>query len=556
MKNPYLVQALSGAILLALGACGGGGGGTAATTTTSNATASSVSSGAITAFGSVFVNGHEFDTRHAQLVDDDTGVTSTSTAALEVGMMLDVRPSKGSTRSKPMAGELHMHPLARGVVDASDLTAGTITVMGQMVQITSSTNFSDHRACATATTSTCTAVAGQSTLSATTGSGSAAVAGGYVTVHGYLFGNGSGSTNIVATLVSVSDAPTSTTAKAQYKVEGVVTAVGASSVTIGGLTVDLSGATCVVSGVVTACASAYSVGNVVSAMASAAPSLPVTTLVADRARLASKVPVEAAGSTMEIEGSVSSVNTSANAFVVRGVTVDASTLASGTSLPAVGDVVKVEGTVAASGQSVTATSLTVIHASRSTSVALEADVTSVAAGTATDTYMVQILGQSIAINGNTRLADRQTSSWSHDDPASNPFNITTFQTYLAASASQHVVIKAQVDANGLIKAQSLTIAPASTAVGLAGLVDATPAPVNSSVSGTLTTFSVQGLAVSADPAAVVQQQGGQAATLAAGDEVVVYGTYQDGVLRVGSTLSATNKVLDRGVPNRRDHDRF
>jgi hypothetical protein len=127
MKNPYLVQALSGAILLALGACGGGGGGTAATTTTSN-----------TAFGSVFVNGHEFDTRHAQLVDDDTGVTSTSTAALEVGMMLDVRPSKGSTRSKPMAGELHMHPLARGVVDASDLTAGTITVMGQMVQITSS----------------------------------------------------------------------------------------------------------------------------------------------------------------------------------------------------------------------------------------------------------------------------------------------------------------------------------------------------------------------------------------------------------------------------------
>lgn len=56
--------AASGALLLA--ACGGGGGGEPP-----RAQASSFTSGAITGFGSVIVNGVRFDDAAAELVDED-----------------------------------------------------------------------------------------------------------------------------------------------------------------------------------------------------------------------------------------------------------------------------------------------------------------------------------------------------------------------------------------------------------------------------------------------------------------------------------------------------
>ena len=73
---------------LALGvlvACGGGGGSssTASATPASTAAGQSLSSsGAITAFGSVFINGHEFNTGSTSFVDDDTGMTATNAAGL------------------------------------------------------------------------------------------------------------------------------------------------------------------------------------------------------------------------------------------------------------------------------------------------------------------------------------------------------------------------------------------------------------------------------------------------------------------------------------------
>jgi len=224
--------------VITLAACGGGGGGS--TSSPGTATPSAVSSGTVTAFGSIFVNGHEFSTASARIIDDDTG-TTVSASALEVGMSVDVTPAATSTSASPQAAEVHLHPLARGVVDGSDTTAGTLVVMGQTVQITSATNFSDHRACLTAATP-CAPITGQTALSATTGSGSSAVAGNYVGVHGYLYASPAGATNIVATLVSVADQPAAPSAVA-YKAEGVVTAVGTSAVTIGGLAIDLSSAT-------------------------------------------------------------------------------------------------------------------------------------------------------------------------------------------------------------------------------------------------------------------------------------------------------------------------
>lgn len=564
--RPSLPSLALASLVLALAACGGGSGGSPTTSGTQQpdgAAAGAVSSGTVTAFGSVFVNGHEFSTAGATVVDDDTGSRAAGTSALEVGMSVDVKAASDSTSATPKAAEIHLHPLARGVVDGSDTGAGTLVVMGQKVQLTASTNFSDHRACLAAATP-CTAITGQSDLTATSASG----AGHYVTVHGYLFSatGGAGDADIVATLISVADAPTAPRAIA-YKAEGVVSAASGSSITIGSLAVDLSGAKCAAAGAAVDCASAYAAGDVVAVAGATAPTLPATSFAPSLARKVSKLALAVAGTPMEIEGQVSAVTTTPPSFVVRGVTVDGSALA---SLPAKGDFVRVTGTVAADGNSVAATALKVLHTAVSATFGFEGDAAGVVAGSAAGTWQLTLLGQTVTVNAATRLAD-----WSKRgvDPAANPFNASTFQTYLAASASQHLLVRTQADAAGALTALSVTIVPASSGAGVGGTIDAAPAPANGS---TATTFSVHGLAVSADPLAIVKAApehdghgfGGMVtigpATVAAGDLVLARGTWDaaSSTLKVAAPVPATDKsrlsnfVFDYGAPRSRDRDGF
>ena len=558
----YLLPSACALAVLSLAACGGGG---SAATPSGTATISSVSSGAITAFGSVFVNGHEFATGNAKVIDDDTLAQTSSTAGLEVGMAVDVKPTAASTSGSPEAAEIHLHPLARGVVDASNTTANTLTVMGQTVQLTASTTFSDHRACLVATPSPCAAITGQSGLASTSGSGNTATAGSYVTVDGYLYASGPApaGANIVATLVSVRDLPT-TAIGANYKAEGVVTTLAGSTATIGALAVDLSGATCFAAETTTPCASAFKVGQVVSVFAATEPTLPVSGFQATTALLRDKLVVQTAGASIELEGRVSSVTASPASFVVRGVTIDASAL-TGTALPAVGDEVRVLGVVASNGTTVTASVLTLEHAARSATYGFEGNVGGVAAGPTANTFVLTLLGQTVAVNATTRLADRSLRDGDRGDSATHPFNITTFQTYLAASSSQHLLVRTSADASGNLTALSVTIAPTSTVAGIAGVVDATPVPVNSSTSGTPSTFSIHGLAVSADPAAIVKRSGEHSpmssATVAAGDFVLARGSLTSSGLAVAApggplTPFASNIVIDSGVPGNEDHDGF
>ena len=548
MKQAPFTRAWPLAIALALTACGGGGGGsdTAGGGTSSPAGANAVSSGAISAFGSVFVNGHEFATGSARVMDDDTGDTAGKVAALEVGEVVDVDPATSSTSAAPVAQWLHVHPLARGYVDALDTTANTLTVMGQVVSLDTGTLYSDHRACVSAATSPCTAVTDSSGLVATTGT----TGGSYVTVDGYLFGNGAGAAQIVATLVSVRDVPTSY--PAAFKAEGVVattTAAGATTgVTIGGLAVDLDHATCRVDGQQAACAGAFTAGEVVSVFSATAPTLPATAFNATVAIERKHLPVQTAGQSVEFDGRVSASTpasgSTAATFVVRGVTVDTSQLPAGTSLPAVGDMVRVMGTVSADGLSVVATSIKITHAARSVSYAFAGDVTAVAAGTVAGTFNVTVLGQAIVVTDQTRLSDRQSWHWEDHDPQANPFNITTFQAYLAASASQHVAVKAAKDSSGVLQALSFSIWPVSTFSEVAGPVDATPAPVAASASAP-GTFSVDGVPVSAASSAIRFAHHGLSA-ISAGDQVIASGTFASGVLGVGSTQSFSNFVVDFG----------
>ena len=188
IPEALFVTGLAAALLLA--ACGGGGGSAQTDSQTQNISGvnpGSGSSGTVTAFGSIFVNGHEFATGSATVVDDDAGTTSSDTSTLEVGMSVDVIPAANSTPQSPQAGEIRLRPLVRGAVDGSDSNAGTLTVMGQTVQLSATTNFSDHRACLTAGTP-CSPVTGQADLAVTSGG----VAGSYVSVHGFLFNSGTG----------------------------------------------------------------------------------------------------------------------------------------------------------------------------------------------------------------------------------------------------------------------------------------------------------------------------------------------------------------------------
>lgn len=549
----WLQPALALALATGLAACGGGGGGggsaDAGGTGTTPTASTLVSSGVITAFGSVFVNGHRFGTGSARVIDDDTGAATAGATGLEVGMVVDVRHRENEQEAE----ELHVHPLVRGFVDAIDTATGRITVMGQTVQLSSATGFSDHRACRTAATP-CAPIATAAGLVATTGSGASAAPGTFVSVHGFLF-NGSGTAaNVVATLVSVGDTPADAS-PFNFKAEGVAT-VGSTGVRINGLQLNLANAVCVIGGQQASCTGLTN-GQVVSAGAAAAPTLPATVLAADRVRQSARLDVEAAGNTVELEGVVSTVGS--GSFVVRGITVDASALPAGTALPAVGDEVRVTGTLSATGDTLRAGSLSVEHEAHAAKLGLLGDVTAVTPGTATDTFTVTVLGQPVTVNAQTRLADMSTRDWDHRDPTVNPFNITSFASYLAASASQHVQIVAETGASGALVARSFAILPASTTVAVAGPVDATPAPAN----GSPTVFFVHGIRVSAAPSAIVTDSNNHrgpgsgrvtTTTVAAGDHVVVTGTFTGGSIVVGATPTATNRVVDEGTLQGEDED--
>ncbi|WP_077038354.1 DUF5666 domain-containing protein [Pelomonas sp. KK5] len=558
-RSPALLVPLAVLVMVALlSSCGGGGGSGGSSAmdpgpgpSGSDAGTAAVSSGTITAFGSVFVNGHEYATGSAVVIDDDTGDSTSSTDGLEVGMVADVKPASASTSAHPMAAELHVHALARGVVDASDTGASTLTVMGQTVQLSSATTFTDHRACLTDTASPCDAITGQSGLSVTAG----ATPGSYVSVDGYLYG--SGGAQIVATLVSIRDLPGAGNGyPAVYKAEGVVTAVGATSITIGGLVADLSASNCFNGARRTssACAGLFAVGQVASVHGTAAPT-GTSAFAAKVAILRDKLPVETAGAAVEIEGRVSTINGST--FSIRGFSVDASALPSA-GLPVVGDVVRVQGTVAAGGATITASSISVIHAVATASYGFAGPVGAVAAGSAANTYTLTVLGQSIAVNASTRLADLSVRGGHRGDSNSRPFNIATFRTYLAASASQSVQVQTAADASGNLTATSVVIVPATTVAMLSGVVDATPAPAN----GTPTTFSIHGVAVSADPSAIVSARrwrlgtGSSTPSIAAGDFVIVRGTAVANAITVAPVTSLrgllNNVVIDSGVPPSRD----
>lgn len=123
--------------LLAMGllaACGGnsevasgvGSGGTGAYT-----------AGPISGFGSIYVNGVEFDDSQAQLRDEEGRPISPAADSLRLGMTVGVDSPvfQGGAQPQAVAATIRVSSDLVGVVSSVDAVAGRFTVLGQTVQV-------------------------------------------------------------------------------------------------------------------------------------------------------------------------------------------------------------------------------------------------------------------------------------------------------------------------------------------------------------------------------------------------------------------------------------
>lgn len=200
-----------GALVAGLAACGGGGGGAAGSGQTTQ--------GVITGFGSVFVNGVEYDTAGTSVeVEGGAG----SEADLDVGMVVKLEGSVNADGKTGTASRISFADEVEGIVLSTSIDpatgTGTLDVMGQTVTVTAETVF-ESRAPGVATSADI-------------------AANNIVEVSGYSDGAG----NIVATRLEVKKA--SWQPGDEVELKGVVSnlAPAAQTFTLGSLTVDYSSA--------------------------------------------------------------------------------------------------------------------------------------------------------------------------------------------------------------------------------------------------------------------------------------------------------------------------
>ena len=117
-------------------ACGGGGGSSAGVGTGGTG---SFAVGTVSGFGSVIVNGVRYDDSSASVLDDDDNASNTG--ALSIGQVVEIRGSVDSDGLNGTATRIAYFSELKGPVTAVDAGAGTVTVFGQVVNVTATTVF-------------------------------------------------------------------------------------------------------------------------------------------------------------------------------------------------------------------------------------------------------------------------------------------------------------------------------------------------------------------------------------------------------------------------------
>lgn len=134
----YLIRWATVLLALALTSCGGGGGvGSGGTGNLAGAVGSGgtgISVGPISGFGSIIVNGVEFDTNSASLTIADG-------AALQLGMTVEVAGTINAGLVTGMASSVVSAADLRGAISTVDSVAGTLGVLGTTVTTDNATIF-------------------------------------------------------------------------------------------------------------------------------------------------------------------------------------------------------------------------------------------------------------------------------------------------------------------------------------------------------------------------------------------------------------------------------
>jgi hypothetical protein len=144
-RSLFAATAAAVASAMVLVACGGGSdadGGANNTATGGAANTVAWASGPITGLGSIIVNGIRYEDSAARVEDDDGGQRSRD--SLKLGMMVEVnssRPDDASARAD--ASTVRFGSEIVGPIAAANATNQTLTILGQTVEITSTTVIDD-----------------------------------------------------------------------------------------------------------------------------------------------------------------------------------------------------------------------------------------------------------------------------------------------------------------------------------------------------------------------------------------------------------------------------
>lgn len=276
MTRPTLFALTVGLYALAIVACSGGGG-----AGTGTPAMISVSSGVITGFGSVKLNGKEYHTPNTSfLVDGQAG----SQTDLKVGMVVTVNGSLASNGIRE-ATTITQEDVVEGAIQSIPITHDRIVVLGQTVLVDNGTVFDNS-------------IPGQNI--------SGLNPGDLVEVNGFVKDKG----NIIATLIEKKPLP------AACQVTGIIENhnSGTQTFTIGLLTVNYSGA--VISDMPSPSGDAWS-DLLVEVKGSPCTQVPQP-LIATKVEL-EKISVDNADE-FEVEGAITLFDSSAS-FMVNGVPV-------------------------------------------------------------------------------------------------------------------------------------------------------------------------------------------------------------------------------------------
>ncbi len=99
-----------------------------------------VTTGTITGFGSVYVNGVRYDTNGASVYKDDDRATEDD---LRIGQIVRVRGSVADDGSSGRAERIDFDDNVEGPIDSIDVTNGVMVVLGQTVLVDGDTSFDD-----------------------------------------------------------------------------------------------------------------------------------------------------------------------------------------------------------------------------------------------------------------------------------------------------------------------------------------------------------------------------------------------------------------------------